>query len=154
MLEHVARCLPELEALIVWESALRKNLVSRRELGRIAWPSRVGRRLAAAASDKSDSLLETIVLHRLRALGVRVEQQVRLLGHRVDFLVEGRLVVQTDGFGVHTGQQRRLDIEHDARLMLEGYVVLRFAYADVIERWEHVAELIVRHLATGTAASS
>lgn len=152
MLEHVAMCLPELEALIVWESALRTRIIGIRELHRIRWTSRAARRLAAMASDKSDSLLETIVLHGLRGLGLRVEQQVALLGHRVDFLVEGRLIVQTDGFGVHTGRQRQLDIEHDARLMLEGRTVLRFAYPDVIGRWPHVVEMILRHLALGTAA--
>lgn len=147
MLAHVARCLPELEALVVWESALHHRLVSRRQLERIRWRGPVPRRLASIASDQSESVLETLALHRLRALGLPVRQQVLLRGHRVDLLIDDRLVVQVDGFQFHTAGQRRADIEHDALLELDGRRVLRFAYGDVVERWPHVEAMVIATLA-------
>src|SRR5690606_36523328 len=100
-LAHVAACLPRIEALIVWESALRHGRASRTGLQRVNWTGRQARRLAAEASSSSDSLLETIALHGLRDRGLPVRQQVKLLGHRVDFLVGTSLVLQTDGFEYH-----------------------------------------------------
>jgi very-short-patch-repair endonuclease len=146
MLAHVADCLPRLEALIVWESAIHSGLASLAQLRGVVWTRDRPRRLALEASAQSDSLLETLMLHRLRALGLAVRQQVHLLGHRVDFVVGDRLVVQVDGFQHHTGAQRQSDTEHDARLMLEGYRVLRFGYRDVVDRWAHVEDLILDSL--------
>ncbi len=152
MLEHVAECLPELEALIVWESAIRHRLVTLPELRRIAWPRLAAARLARVASAESDSLLETIAFHRLLALRIPVRQQVHLRGHRVDLLLGRRLVVQVDGFRFHTAAQRRRDIEHDGLLGLDGYTVLRFAYGDIVDRWDHVEDLILRHFVLSSAA--
>lgn len=148
MLAHVATCLPRVDALVIWESALRKRLISPAELTRIPWPSRAGRELASAASAQSDSVLETVLLHALRELGIPVRQQVRLAGHRVDFLVGERLVIQTDGFEHHSDPvQRRSDLEHDARLMLDGFHVIRLTYHDVIEQLSRTLDLIGRAIA-------
>lgn len=135
MLAHVAGCLPRLEALIVWESAIHQGLVTKRQLERIPWRRPLERDLARSASDASESLLETLTVHRLRQAGLRVQQQVRVLGHRVDLLVEGFLVVQLDGFEHHRSAQRDEDIKHDARLLVEGVPVLRLGYAHVIREW-------------------
>lgn len=134
MLAHVAHCLPRLDALVVWESALHRRLISSAALSRITWHGPVERDLARWASAHSESVLETVMLHRLREAGLRVEQQVRLLGHRVDFVVEGRLVVQVDG-GDHVGEQRAADLRHDARLAVEGVDVMRFGYRQTIAEW-------------------
>ena len=148
MLAHVATCLPRIDALVIWESALRKRLVSVAELSRIPWPSRAGRELAGAASAQSDSVLETVLLHALRGLGIAVRQQVALAGHRVDFLIGDRLVLQTDGFEHHSDPvQRRSDVEHDARLMLEGFHVIRLTYDDVITDLSRTLDLIRRAIA-------
>jgi len=128
MLSHVAQCLSEAEALIVWESALRRSLVQRELLGRIAWPGPRQRRLARVASDRSDSLLA----HQLRASGVRYRQQARILGRPVDFLVGERLIVQLDGLEYHQAAQRRSDIAFDAELKLRGRHVLRFDYVQTV----------------------
>jgi very-short-patch-repair endonuclease len=148
MLQHVSTCLPHLDALVIWESAVRKSLVSLTELRRIQW-SRLGpRRLAAEISDQSDSLLETLTADLLRHAGLEFRQQVRILGHRVDLLVGSRVVVQLDGYAFHSGAaQRAADAEHDARLQLHGWIVLRFTYLDVVSRPGHVLEMIRRALA-------
>lgn len=147
MLANVARCLPFVEALIVWESALRRGHANLAELRRIAWSGPVQRRLARAASDLSDSLLETILLHRLRELGVSCRQQVRLRGRSVDLLVGERLVIQIDGHQFHQAAQRRSDIAFDAQLVLDGLHVLRFDYLQVVQ--DEAAPVVLRAIAQG-----
>jgi len=56
--------------------------------------------------------------------------------------------VQADG-GHHVGAQRRSDVEHDARLLLHGYHVIRVTYAQVVGDWLTVQELIARAVAQG-----
>lgn len=154
LLAQVADCLPRAEALIVWESALRRGLVTRHQLERVRWAGREARALAAVASGDSDSLLETLLLHRLRALQLHVRQQVPLLGHRVDFLVGERLVVQADGYAFHSSApQRAADLRHDARLLLDGYSVLRFGYADIVEDVERIVAVVLAAVTQGLAAA-
>ena len=90
-LAHVAECLPRMEALIVWESALRQRRASLTGLHRVAWAGRRARRLAA-------------------------------------------------------------DLRHDARLMLEGYRVLRFSYDDIVHHWDRTVRIILAAIAQGLAA--
>ncbi|MBO9577609.1 MAG: DUF559 domain-containing protein [Microbacteriaceae bacterium] len=151
MLAHIAGCLPEDEALVVWENALHRRLLTLDELRRTAWAGPRQRRLAAVASDRSDSLLETLLAHQLRAAGIPYRQQVPVLGRRVDFVVGGRddrgIVVQTDGFDVHQAAQRRADIAHDGELVLRGRHVLRFDFAQVVEH--RVVPVVLRAIAQG-----
>ncbi|HWL59598.1 MAG TPA: DUF559 domain-containing protein [Microbacteriaceae bacterium] len=150
VLEHVAICLPHDEALIVWESACSKGVLTAAQCRRIAWRPLAARRLAHEVTDLADSLLETLVAIRLRELGVAYQQQVKLLGHRVDFLIGARLVVQVDGYAFHSdARQRREDLEHDARLTLEGYIVIRVAYRDVVHTWPATEARLMLALAQG-----
>lgn len=84
-------------------------------------------------SPLSDSGLESYFIELMRAIGVRVRQQVRIDGHPVDALIDDRLVVQLDGFAFHSSAaDRRQDIAADVRLRLLGYTVLRFDYQQVL----------------------
>jgi very-short-patch-repair endonuclease len=74
--------------------------------------------------------------------------QAWIAGHRVDFLIGDRLVLQIDG-SHHVGVQRTEDIEHDAQLMLLGYHVIRVGYAQIVDRWHVVQDLVVRAVAQG-----
>lgn len=147
ILVAVARCQPIGAALAVWESALRQNRVTLPELRRLELPP-AARRLRDEASPFSDSGLETLLPRRLRWLGLPLRQQVWLLGRPVDLLIGERLIVQIDG-GHHVGAQRTADNDHDARLMLLGYHVIRVTYGQVIDRWETVHDQIVRAVAQG-----
>jgi very-short-patch-repair endonuclease len=143
----VASCQPHEAALAVWESALHARLVTREELSRL--PLRPpARRLLDAAVPFADSGLETLFVTRLRWLRMPVRAQIWIEGHRVDFLIGDRLVVQIDG-GHHVGAQRADDVAHDAVLMLRGYHVIRVTYAQVIERWHEVQDLVMRAVAQG-----
>lgn len=153
VLSHLAACLSELEALIAWESALSKRLVSATALAHAAWPGPRQRRLARIATDRSDSLLETIVAYRLREEGIAFRQQEEFWGRPVDFVVEDRLVLQIDGFEHHAEpRQRRSDIEFDARLLAAGYPVVRRDFVGVVHHWPAFArDIRAALLSTGNS---
>ncbi|BDZ40110.1 hypothetical protein GCM10025863_27240 [Microbacterium suwonense] len=143
----VAQCQPFETALIVWESALNRNLIDAQSMARLPLPA-AARDVLARARPFADSGLETIVVHRLRWLNVPMLPQAWVLGHRVDLLIGERLVIQIDG-ATHTGAQRTSDIEHDAQLDLRGYHVLRFSYEQIMEHWEQVQAVITEAVAQG-----
>lgn len=147
VLARVATCLPHLDALTIWESAINKRLVTVEHLQAVGWATRAARALAAEAGAASDSGLETLVVHRLARIGIVARQQVPLLGHDVDLLIGRRLVIQLDGFAYHQAAQRRSDIAHDRRLRLAGYTVLRFDYAEIMDRWPLVERQILAAIA-------
>ncbi|WP_311245969.1 DUF559 domain-containing protein [Microbacterium sp. WCS2018Hpa-23] len=137
----VAGCQPYESALATWESAMRQSLVDPGMLERAPLPPKA-RRLLADARPFADSGTESIFQTRLRWLGILVVPQVWLLGHRVDFVIGERLVVQIDG-GHHVGQQRTSDIAHDALLTLHGYHVIRIGYDQLMGQWAQVQQIIL-----------
>lgn len=143
----VAACQPYERALVVWESALRMRLVDRDVLSRLPLGPHA-RRLLEASGAFSDSGLESLVLTRLRWLRVRIVPQAWIAGHRVDFLIGDRLVVQVDG-GHHVGAQRESDNAHDAELVLRGFCVIRVGYRQVVDDWPTVQDRIARAVAQG-----
>jgi len=146
-LAAVAACQPFEAALAVWDSALNRGLTTKQELARL--PLRpAARRLLERVTPFADSGLETIFALRLKWLRVPIRAQIWIEGHRVDFLLAERLVVQIDG-GHHVGVQRAEDVSHDAALMLSGYHVIRVTYVQVIEHWHEVQDLIMRAIAQG-----
>lgn len=146
-LHMVAHCRPFDEALAVWESALRQRKADWSVLE--ALPMRgAARDVRAAALPFSDSGLETIFRTRLSWLRIPIYAQSWILGHRVDFLLGERLVVQIDG-ATHTGPQRTSDNEHDAQMLLRGYFVIRVGYRQVMHQWHEVQEVIMRAVAEG-----
>ncbi|WZO32683.1 endonuclease domain-containing protein [Microbacterium sp. LWS13-1.2] len=148
ILFHVARCVEPRDALAVWESAIRAKKAMAATLKRVAWRSSAASEFARLASELSDSGLETRFVHGMKQVGVPVQQQVTIDGHRIDGRVGDSLLVQLDGFEFHSSaQDRRRDLEADARLVLRGYVVLRFDYFQVFFRWEYVVETILMAIA-------
>jgi very-short-patch-repair endonuclease len=146
-LDLIARCQPEEVALAVVESALNRGLTSKLALRRLPTCATL-RELVDAASIFSDSGLETFVPRRLRWMGLRIIPQAWIAGHRVDFLIGDRLILQIDG-GHHVDEQREEDIRHDAELMLLGYHVVRVGYHQVMDDWPWVQDLIMRAVAEG-----
>ncbi len=143
----VATCIPREEAVIVWESALNKQMASAESLSRLALPGRA-RSLLDEVQPFADSGLESIVIFRLRWMKVRLLPQAFLHGHRVDLLIGERLVLQIDG-AHHVGGQRAEDIRHDALLTLNGYHVIRVGYRQIVDDWPSVQYLISRAVAQG-----
>lgn len=140
-----ARCQPFESALALWESALNKGLVDPVVLGRAPLPPQA-REMLAQATPFADAGTESIFRTRLHWLRLPITPQVWLLGHRVDFLIGERLVVQIDG-GHHVDEQRSQDIAHDALLTLHGYHVIRISYAQLMQQWHEVHALIITAVA-------
>ncbi|HEX5859711.1 MAG TPA: DUF559 domain-containing protein [Microbacterium sp.] len=149
-LAHIAACLPREDAMVLWNSASRKEGLSPDALRRVAWTSVAARECAEATTGLSDSGLETVFIVRLGAFGMPMRQQVVIAGRPVDVLIGERLIVQLDGFEFHSKPaDRRRDLEHDAELVLRGYVVLRFSYGQVLHDWPAVERVVSRALAAG-----
>jgi very-short-patch-repair endonuclease len=72
--------------------------------------------------------------------GLRVETQVYIDGVGwVDFLIEGRIVVEIDGLEFHLSpKQFAKDRQRDNAAAGHGLRTLRFTYDDVIRRPEHM----------------
>jgi len=142
-----ADCQPHENALAIWESALRQDRVDRQTLETLPLSARA-RRVLDEADPFADAGTESIVATRLRWLALPLRRQALILGHRVDLLIGERLVIQIDG-GHHVDMQRIRDNEHDARLRLAGYHVIRIGYRQVMDDWSTVQDLILRAIARG-----
>lgn len=150
LLYHVARCQEPVDALAVWESALRKGLIALEVLASVLWRSTRVTGILELVSMLSDSGLETRFVALMRGIGVAVRQQVWLDSHPVDALIGDRLVVQLDGFAHHnSAAERRRDLEADVRLRLRGYTVFRFDYRQVLFQPEFVIETVRAAIAQG-----
>ena len=149
-----ARCLEVPQAVGVLDSALRQRRVEPAELAALVPPSGnyAGRvaQVVALTDPAAQSVLESQarVLLVLAGLGP-VESQVHFerVGW-VDFLVQGWLVVEVDGFAVHRDSFRE-DRRRDAELTRQGLVVLRFTYDDLLRRPEWVLSVVRETLRAG-----
>lgn len=143
-LEMCGRRLPYDEALAIADSALRDGFPARRLAQLAHQASGPGsarlRRVAAQADGRSANPFESV----LRAIaldvpGLSVEPQVRIRGRlaldvRPDLVDRGlRIVLEADSFEWHGD---RAALRRDARrydlLVADGWVVLRFAWEDVM----------------------
>jgi len=89
----------------------------------------------ALPSDRAGNKLELRLLQLCRRGGLpEPEANARVSGFEVDFLWrDSRLVVETDGYDAHAGRQAfEDDRRRDARLVADGYRVLRFTYRRVV----------------------
>jgi very-short-patch-repair endonuclease len=152
VLAIAAACQPYEVARAIWESAIAQHLVAVAALRRLPLGP-AARDLCDDVTPWSDSGLESIVSPRLRWLRLPIYPQAWILGHRTDFLIGERLVLQIDG-GHHVGAQRATDVAHDALLALHGYHVIRVTYAQVIDHWHEVQDLIMRAVAQGLHLAS
>lgn len=144
VLLNVARCLQFEHALATWESALNKRLIDLEFLSALPLPPRV-RCVLENCTPFADSGLETLFRTRLAWLRLPIRAQTWLHGHRVDFLIGDRLIVQIDG-KQHAGAQKISDYQHDASLRARGYSVVRVGYAQVMYDWPSVQEVILTAL--------
>lgn len=141
-----ASCLEPWLAVAAFDSAVNRGDVSAATLARslAGAPQRV-RDLARLIDPSAQSGLETIVRLLVGALGFGVRSQVRYRGIGVvDLVVEGWVVIETDGSEHHddaivASRDRRRDALHAA----EGRTALRFRYAQVVHDLASVAEAII-----------
>ena len=135
-LARMLLCLPAVDTLVTLDSALHAGRTTLAAVAR-ALPATAPsdrRLLLRLAEARAASPTETLARLALRAAGLMVEVDVPItrVGF-VDLLVEGRVVVELDGFAYHSGQREfAADRRRDRELVARGFVVLRFTYADVV----------------------
>jgi very-short-patch-repair endonuclease len=119
---------------VLLESALRQGLLGTAAKNRLL--ARLPTRLAVQlswAGKVSESGLESMVAFRLRRIGVRFRQQVRIGARRVDFLIGEVLILEVDGAEFHEADR---DNRRDIELGRLGYRIQHFRTATVDTHWE------------------
>ncbi|MDO9456414.1 endonuclease domain-containing protein [Nocardioides sp.] len=152
------RSLPEDESLAIADSALREDgchqllaKVADEAKGRGA--SRV-RLVASRASGTASGPFESVARHICHGVpGLKVEPQVTVrkgtFSARADLVDERlRVVVEADSFEWH-GNRAALasDCRRYNRMVVGGWIVLRFAYEDVMFHPDYVHEVLVEAVA-------
>ena len=145
------RCLPELDALCVVESAVIKRLVTLEQLRNRTVGARDGklRRIVDLIDPHSQSIIETAARYRLQAAGLSVQTQVYVKGvGRLDLFVEGTLGIEADGRNHHSDAEA---FEEDRRrgnmLMINGTPVLRATYPLIVNRPSEFIRLVQQGVA-------
>lgn len=132
---HALKCLPTRDALVIAESAVIKGHVQLATLDScLKSPREAGARKVVGLIDpRSQSALETVARLLLVEAGYRVEPQfaIKGLGH-VDLLVEGRLVVELDGYDFHRDKKNFAeDRRRNNVAAMQGFPTLRFTASDI-----------------------
>lgn len=145
-LVHSFRCFGEEFFFAAYESAWAQRLIGAAARRRIRAALPPGARwLVDLARHDAGSGIESIMRLRLHLLGIAVDTQVEISGvGRVDFVVEGRLIVEADGKGNHgASPERHRDLQRDAAASRLGYETLRFDYAMIMHDWDVVVTAIL-----------
>lgn len=127
---HALGCLPPPESTAVATSAIRLHGVSRALLASQlqADPSGTALRALGELDLRAESIAEVDAQHLFRSNGIAYEAQVFLPGiGRVDFLLDGFLIVEIDGFAFHSKRDDMLrDRTRNNTSTVNGYCVLRY----------------------------
>lgn len=154
VLLHALLCLPPLESLVMVECAYNRGDIDPAFLRRHLAGNRCGkaRDVLARVEQGADSLLETLARVLFREAGIATETQVWLDGiGRVDFLLEGFLIVELDGIAFHMeSRQFKKDRRRDNSAIVRGLPVLRFFYDDVVHAPEAMLAQVRDVLARGS----
>lgn len=135
VLLHALRCLPELEALVMVQSAVSQGAITVDFLRQKLPGNRNGaaRSLLDLVIPRADSLLEVLArTHFVRAgLAVRMHVEVPGVGE-VDCLVEDCLAVEFDGGSHMEAKQAKKDQRRNNAALKAGLLPLRYYYDDVV----------------------
>ncbi|WP_158437697.1 endonuclease domain-containing protein [Naasia lichenicola] len=110
------------------------------------------RRILERCSDKAESVLESVLRVRLEDAGLNPAEQVVVGRSRVDFMIDGWLVIECDG-RLHAESERfASDRARDAQLAQRNLRVLRFTYAQIVDDWPGTLRTILAVLGEGRPA--
>ena len=127
---HAMTCLPPPASTAIATSAMRLHGVPLELLKAQLTADRSGLALKALnqLDLRAESIVEVDAQHLFRANGIGYEAQVYLPGiGRVDFLIEGYLIVEVDGFAFHSSRESlRRDLGRNNASTLAGFAVLRY----------------------------
>lgn len=148
-LVHAFHCHGEEFFFCAFESAWNKRLIKAdaRERIRAALPQ-TARWLIDFARGDAQSGLESLVRLRLHLIGISVQTQVEIPGvGRVDFVIEGRVILEADGKLNHEGAMRHKDLMRDAAASALGFESLHFDYDMILHDWDTVVRSVLAALA-------
>jgi very-short-patch-repair endonuclease len=127
---HALSCLPPPASAALATSAIRLHGVPRELLASQLQADRSGSalRVLRELDVRAESIVEVDAQHLFRANGIAYDAQVFLPGiGRVDFLLDGFLIVEIDGFAFHSKRTDMLrDRKRNNAAAVSGYAVLRF----------------------------
>ncbi|MBN7793951.1 type IV toxin-antitoxin system AbiEi family antitoxin domain-containing protein [Microbacterium esteraromaticum] len=139
------RCQAPRAAIATVDSVLHHRLLTREQIVGIfrSLPARF-QALLPLVDASAESGPETFVRLMLRALGVPFETQVTLVGvGRVDFVVDGWLIIECDSREFHEGWDQQVeDRARDLMAAQLGYVTIRPIAADIFNRPDRVRAAI------------
>lgn len=151
MLQAV-RCQPVRAALATLDSALHLGVLRPDDLDELfrALPRRHAV-LHKLIDSRAESGTETLVRLMLRTLGAKFDVQVTIPGvGRVDFVVEGWLIVECDSRAFHSGwEEQRRDRRRDQHAAALGYATFRPIAEDIMWNPGAVQAAMAGLLATG-----
>ncbi|MBG6085095.1 endonuclease domain-containing protein [Zhihengliuella flava] len=126
---HALGCLPPAESIPLVESAVvTLGLSTADVLPLLGTKTGPARRYLRRVRGTSESILEVNLRLLLEELGVRYVAQAHLPGiGRVDFLVEGYLIIEADGYEFHGNREQwRRDMDRTNQASAGHFVTLRF----------------------------
>lgn len=127
---HALACLPHPASTAMATSAMRLHGVPLELLKSQLKADRSGpsRAVLRQLDLRAESIVEVDAHYLFRINGLAFETQVQLPGiGRVDFLVEGCLIVEVDGFAFHSSRASMLnDLNRNNAAAVNGYAVLRY----------------------------
>lgn len=146
------RCLPELDALCIVESAVALGHVPLGRLREAVGGQRDAglRKIVGLVDPHSQSVIETVARYHLGTAGFSTQSQVHVPGvGRLDLFVDGILGIEADGRQFHSD---RREFEEDRRrwnlLTVRGIPVLRVTHALLIRQPERFLTLVRAGLAS------
>ncbi|WP_182911368.1 MULTISPECIES: endonuclease domain-containing protein [Actinomyces] len=150
-------CMDETPAVAVADAALHRGDVTREEVSDLLTSryAATARNRLAQTEPGTRSVLETVVRLALRRAGLRVECGVWIedVGE-VDFLVEGWLILEIDGYEFHSSREQiRKDRHREHAAARLGYVTIRLPHQDVMEGERAIVSTVVGAM-RGVARSS
>ncbi|WP_233188380.1 hypothetical protein [Actinomyces qiguomingii] len=142
------KCLDELDAICVADAALHRGDTTKEEVAEllIGRYSTKARQRLERAEPAARSPLETRTRLALRDIDLSVDTGVIVeeVGE-VDMLVEGWLIVETDGWEFHSSnEQFALDRHRDQAALAAGYVPIRLTGQDVAAGEERIRRIVAQ----------
>lgn len=135
-LARMLRCQDSLAAIVTIDSALNRRACTLAEIASllVGPGSPAARAVLAECDGRSLSPPESVARVVLRRAGLAVEPNEFIEGVGfVDLLVEGRAVVECDGYAHHSSQYAfATDRRRDRSLQIDGYASLRFPAEEVL----------------------
>lgn len=147
-IDQAGWCTSPIGQVAMLDAAIARGLIALNDARALTVGSRRRREWIARQVDPgAESILESVSRCAMRIAGLHVAPQVWFgRATRVDFVVEDKVVVETDGAQHSDPRAVAYDRTRDRGLVLEGLPVLRFGYPEVMPQ----PTLLVREVCQAT----